>query len=318
MEFTTVADGLRFPEGPVAMLDGSVIVVEIEAGRITRVRPDGSKETVATPGGGPNGLAIGPDGKLYCCNNGGFTLYRARRLPDPAWPAGRLLVVAASSGSTSRNRRGGGALPGRRPRLHPARPQRHRVRSAWRLLVHRPRQDPRARARCHRHLLRPGGRVQPQGGDLPVREPQRHRPVARTATRSTPPRRSPAACKPSASSRRARWTRAPAPPVPPSRSIVQPGSSGSTRSGVEEGGNICVATIGEAGISVVSPAGELVEFVPTPDIFTTNICWGGRGSADRIHHPYRAAGVWSVVRWPRPGLDARLLTGARGAVNPRA
>src|SRR3546814_18573384 len=30
------------------------------------------KEVVATPGGGPNGLAIGPDGKLYCCNNGGF------------------------------------------------------------------------------------------------------------------------------------------------------------------------------------------------------------------------------------------------------
>src|ERR1044072_1380440 len=67
-----VADGLRFPEGQVAMADGSVLVVEIEAGRITRVRPDGAKETVAEPGGGPNGLAIGPDGKLYCCNNGGF------------------------------------------------------------------------------------------------------------------------------------------------------------------------------------------------------------------------------------------------------
>ena len=67
-----VTDGLRFPEGPVWMRDGSVILVEIEAGRITRVRPDGSKETVATPGGGPNGLALGPDGALYCCNNGGF------------------------------------------------------------------------------------------------------------------------------------------------------------------------------------------------------------------------------------------------------
>ena len=45
--------------------------------------------------------------------------------------------------------------------------------------------------------------------------------------------------------------------------------------GVEECGNICVATIGECGISVVSPDGELAEFVATDDIFTTNICWGG-------------------------------------------
>src|SRR3546814_4400574 len=71
-QLSTIATSLRFPEGPVAMPDGSVIVVEIAAGRITRVRPDGTKETVAEPGGGPNGLAIGPDGKLYCCNNGGF------------------------------------------------------------------------------------------------------------------------------------------------------------------------------------------------------------------------------------------------------
>ena len=54
------------------MDDGSVIVVEIKAGRITRVRPDGRTETVATPGGGPNGAAIGPDSALYVCNNGGF------------------------------------------------------------------------------------------------------------------------------------------------------------------------------------------------------------------------------------------------------
>src|SRR3546814_10345091 len=62
-QLSTIATSLRFPEGPVALPDGSVIVVEIAAGRITRVRPDGTKETVAEPGGGPNGLAIGPDGK---------------------------------------------------------------------------------------------------------------------------------------------------------------------------------------------------------------------------------------------------------------
>ena len=71
-EFEIVTEGLRFPEGPVAMPDGSVILTEIANGRITRVYPDGRKETVAETGGGPNGLALGPDGKLYCCNNGGF------------------------------------------------------------------------------------------------------------------------------------------------------------------------------------------------------------------------------------------------------
>jgi gluconolactonase len=70
---TIIAEGLGFPEGPVVMDDGSVIVVEVAAGKLTRVRPDGTKQTVATPGGGPNGAAIGPDGALYLCNNGGFT-----------------------------------------------------------------------------------------------------------------------------------------------------------------------------------------------------------------------------------------------------
>ncbi len=70
-QFTEVTNGLRFPEGPVAMPDGSVIVVEMFGPRITRVLPDGTKETIATIPGGPNGLAFGPDGALYLCNNGG-------------------------------------------------------------------------------------------------------------------------------------------------------------------------------------------------------------------------------------------------------
>ena len=77
MDFEVFADGLRFPEGPVVMADGSVIVVEIESKKITRCWPGGKTETVAEPGGGPNGLAIGPDGALWCTNNGGF-LYHER------------------------------------------------------------------------------------------------------------------------------------------------------------------------------------------------------------------------------------------------
>jgi gluconolactonase len=71
-DFEVVTEGLSFPEGPVWMEDGSIVLVETTGGCITRVRSNGQKETVATPGGGPNGAAIGPDGALYVCNNGGM------------------------------------------------------------------------------------------------------------------------------------------------------------------------------------------------------------------------------------------------------
>ena len=41
-EIRVVATGLRFPEGPVAMRDGSVVLVEIERQTVTRVTPDGT------------------------------------------------------------------------------------------------------------------------------------------------------------------------------------------------------------------------------------------------------------------------------------
>ncbi len=69
---TTLAEGLRFPEGPVVMPDGAIALVEIAAGRVTRIGPDGARSVISAQGGGPNGLAQGADGFLYCCNNGGF------------------------------------------------------------------------------------------------------------------------------------------------------------------------------------------------------------------------------------------------------
>ena len=70
-DITVLAEGLRFPEGPIAMPDGSVLVVEIARGTLSRV-VDGEVEVIADLGGGPNGAAIGPDGYCYVCNNGGF------------------------------------------------------------------------------------------------------------------------------------------------------------------------------------------------------------------------------------------------------
>ena len=66
-----LAEGLAFPEGPVAMPDGSVVVAEMMAGRLTRVSGEGHVAVVAHLGGGPNGAALGPGGAVYVCNNGG-------------------------------------------------------------------------------------------------------------------------------------------------------------------------------------------------------------------------------------------------------
>ncbi len=100
-----VTSGLEFPEGPVAMNDGSVIVTEIQGGRITRVGPDGSKDVVAEPGGGPNGAAIGPDGKLYVANNGGSFRYQdmgginfPHQPPPESWNGGRIERIDLDSG----------------------------------------------------------------------------------------------------------------------------------------------------------------------------------------------------------------------------
>ena len=66
-----LASGLQFPEGPIALPDGSVIVVEMRRQTLSRVSPGGQVEIVAELGGGPNGAALGPDGQIYVTNNGG-------------------------------------------------------------------------------------------------------------------------------------------------------------------------------------------------------------------------------------------------------
>ncbi|THD58168.1 MAG: SMP-30/gluconolactonase/LRE family protein [Phenylobacterium sp.] len=71
MALTTVASGLRFPEAPVVMKDGSLLFVQIQAKQVSRLKPDGKVELVAQLEGGPNGLAVGPDKALYIANDGG-------------------------------------------------------------------------------------------------------------------------------------------------------------------------------------------------------------------------------------------------------
>lgn len=73
-EARVVAEGLGFPEGPVALGDGTVACVEMQGQRITRAHPDGSTEVLAELGGGPNGATLGADGHLYVANNGGLSV----------------------------------------------------------------------------------------------------------------------------------------------------------------------------------------------------------------------------------------------------
>src|SRR4029077_20537120 len=102
-EMRELASGLQFPEGPVALDDGSVLVVEIKGGTLTRVAPDGTKTVVAETGGGPNSAAIGPDGKVYVCNNGGFEWHDLGGLLLPGnqprdYSGGRIQRVDLTSG----------------------------------------------------------------------------------------------------------------------------------------------------------------------------------------------------------------------------
>ncbi|HXE30721.1 MAG TPA: SMP-30/gluconolactonase/LRE family protein [Terriglobales bacterium] len=75
--FTEIAAGLAYPEGPVYLPDGSLAAVEVKGGNLRRFRPDpATGRYLSDPplalGGAPNGAALGPDGNLYVCNNGGM------------------------------------------------------------------------------------------------------------------------------------------------------------------------------------------------------------------------------------------------------
>jgi gluconolactonase len=99
MKFELVTDGLLFPEGPVAMADGSVLVVEVQRRTLTRVSRTGTREIVAELGGGPNGAAIGPDGAVYVCNNGGLEFFKQ---PDGTTGVVHVLPKDYETGSIQR------------------------------------------------------------------------------------------------------------------------------------------------------------------------------------------------------------------------
>jgi len=90
-----VASGLAQPEGLAVNLDGSLLVVESGAGRLSRIDPDtGVVTTVAedlelgapAPPNSPptsffSGVAVGPSGNIYVTGDTGNVLYRFKQHP---------------------------------------------------------------------------------------------------------------------------------------------------------------------------------------------------------------------------------------------
>ncbi len=298
-DYTVFATGLRFPEGPVALPDGSVVLVEIAAGCITRVWPDGRKTVVATPGGGPNGLAMGPDGKLYCCNNGGFNWLENNGFLMPHGQAddyagGRIERIDLETGVYETLYQSGDfgcVLRGPNDIVFDGKggfwftdhgKTRTRERDVTGIFY------ARADGSHLEEVIFPsenpnGIGLSPDGATLYAAETYTCRLMA---FRVTAP----------GQVDQAGGLGGPGTP------LYRPaGYKFFDSLGVEEGGNICVATIGESGISVISPAGQLVEFVPTPDIFTTNICWGGPDRRTAFI-TLSGSGQLMAMPWPRPGL----------------
>jgi gluconolactonase len=104
-DVTEIADELVFPEGPVWMPDGTLYVAELGGACVTKVDSDGTKSRLSDNGGSPNGLALGPDGVLWCANSGGWDFHEVMglRIPSTDLPShhsgGRLECIDLLSGA---------------------------------------------------------------------------------------------------------------------------------------------------------------------------------------------------------------------------
>lgn len=304
-ELTEIARGLRFPEGPIALADGSVLLVEIERGTLSRVAPDGTVRVVAAPGGGPNGAAIGPDGKCYVCNNGGFVWvdhpeFGLRPILQPDdYSGGRIERIDIESGAVERLYDGTpqGRLRGPNDIVF----DRHggfwftdlgktRVRDFDRGGVYYAKADGSLIREAVHPLLQPNGiGLSPDEDRLYVAETVTGRLWAFDITAPGE-----LALKP--------W------PSPNGGTLVAglPGYQLFDSLAVDAAGNICVATLMNGGITVILPDGSRIEHVPMPDRHTTNICFGGP-DLRTAYITLSSTGRLVSMRCPRPGLPLNYL-----------
>ncbi len=299
-ELVEVTSGLKFPEGPVAMPDGTVIVVEMFGPRLTRVHPDGRKETIADIPGGPNGAAMGPGGKIFLCNNGArFTEVAMGDLSFPGactqenYIGGRIQTVDVDTGE---------------------------VVDLYTECDGRP-------------LWAPNDLVFDEHGGFYFTDHGMEDDDARIAritgiyyakadgsaiSEIVFPAHEPNGIGLSPDGKKLYWAETWHGRIM-QRDIIGPGQVAETDAvdptvclyglpgfqlldslGVDSDGNVCVATLVNGGITVVSPQGELVEFVETDDLLTTNITFGG----DDLRTAYitlSGTGKLVSMEWPRPG-----------------
>ena len=299
MEIRTLAEGLQFPEGPVALGDGSVLLVEIAAGTLTRVAADGTKKLVARTGGGPNGAAVGPDGRCYVANNGGFEWHREGGHIRPVMQArdyagGRIERVDLKTGAVECLYRACGEVPLKGPNdlvfdahggiyftdLGKRRPREMDIGS-----VYYAKADGSSITEVAYPMVTPNGiGLSPDGRVLYVAETEAARLWAF-------PIEAPGVV------RKEKW------PSPHGGRLVA-GMGGYQRFdslAVQEDGRICVATLINGGITVISPDGRHVEHHPMPDPLTTNICFGGP-DMKTAYITLSWTGRLAAVDWPVAGL----------------
>jgi len=294
-----VATGLAFPEGPIALADGDVIVVEIAGGRLTRISPSGRTRTIAELGGGPNGAAIGPDGKCYVCNNGGFSWHRDDRYLRPIgraedYSTGRIEQVDIETGAARilYDSCNGISLKGPNDIVF------DRAGGFWftdlgkthgRLMdrgaVYYARIDGSLIREAIYPIMTPNGiGLSPDGRTLYVAETETSRVWSFAITGEGEVEKLP-------------W-----PSTSGGRLLHGlPGYQRFDSLALEANGNVCIATLVRGGISVISPAGDLVEFHEASDVYCTNICFGG----DEMRTAFitlSGTGRLIAVDWPRAGL----------------
>ena len=298
-QLETLAEGLKFPEGPIALEDGSVLLVEIARGTLSRVL-NGTVEVVADLGGGPNGAAIGPDGKCYVCNNGGFEWHeRDGRLYPGEQPAnysgGRIERVDLHSGEIEVLYTDCNGQPLRGPNdivfdadggLWFTDHGKSRARERDRTGVYYASADGSFIEEVIFPMEGPNGiALSPQEDELYVAETI---PGRVWAFRLEAPGRLAAG----ADARRLLLDRT--------------GYHMFDSMAVDAKGRVCVATLIDGGITLLSPAGEAPGFVPMPDRITTNICFGGK-DLQTAFVTLSSTGKLVSLPWDAPGLPLNFL-----------
>jgi gluconolactonase len=297
MDIQLVAEGLKFPEGPIAMQDGSVILTEIAGQRLTRITADGRTSLVAETGGGPNGAAIGPDGAIYVTNNGGSFQWLEQQgllIPGPTPPehvGGSIQRVDIATGKveTLYDSCDGKRLVGPNDLVfdrsggfwftdHGCSTPEGRKFGA----LYYARTDGSSITRLRDHFVSPNGvGLSPDEDVVYMADTNLGRLWAFDVS--------------------APGQLAEPPPFQPGRVVCNlPGYQLLDSLAVEAGGKVCVATIINGGITAFHPDGTTEHF-PFPDILVTNICFGGE---DMQTAWITASGTGKLyrARWPRPGL----------------